>query len=550
MAENNFVQTLRSLGPSRLGVMGAVVLMLIIFFIFISMRVSEPNLAVLYSDLSTVDSSAIAGKLAEDQVTFQVSPDGTRVFVAEDEIGKARMLLAEAGLPNGGSLGYEIFDDQSGFGTTTFVQNLNNKRALEGELARTIISLDQVEAAKVHIVLPQRELFARESRKATASVTLKIRPTDRLSKQQIYGIQNLVANAVPELDAKSVTIIDSEANMLAGGDSDDESGTGAKAEEMRRNFESRMTSSVEDIVSRIVGINKVRATVTAELNFDRIQTNSELFDPEGQVLRSSQLIEETGKERTPKDDSVTVNNNLPGVNALGGDVGDLPTSENERTEELNNYEISKTIRNEIRETGEVKRLSVAVIVDGNYVKDEEGNKTYEPRSPEEMEKIEILVRSAVGFDADRGDTIEVINLPFVEIEFDDEMAEDTLLGFSKDSILETVQMLTLGIMLLLVILLVVKPILSQLFQGMQTEEEEEGSDPLLEAQQKAALAPPGADPDSDFALASGDDDDDLMVDMKAVEGKVKASTVKRVGEIVENHPTETVSVIRQWMASD
>lgn len=551
MAENNFMQTLKSLGPSRLGIMGVVMLMLILFFVFISMRVSEPKLSILYSDLSTVDSSAIAGKLSEEGITFQGSPDGSRVFVPDDEIGRARMLLAEAGLPNGGSLGYEIFDEQSGFGTTTFVQNLNNKRALEGELARTIITIEQIEAAKIHIVLPQRELFARESRKATASVTLKLRPTERLSKQQIYGIQNLVANAVPELDAKSVSILDSNANLLAGGDAgDEESLLGIKAEEMRLNYESRMTNAIEDLVGRVVGINKVRATVTADLNFDRVSLNSEIYDPEGQVLRSSQVIEETAFETSPDNQSVSVDNNLPGLDAVAGEGGALPSSENSRTEELSNYEISKTIKSEVRESGEVRKLSVAVIVDGNYTKDEEGNKTYQDRSEEEMEKIESIVRSAIGFDAQRGDTIEVINLPFVEISFDeDELEETTIMGFSKDTVLETVQMLTLGVMLLLVILLVVKPILSQLFQNMQTDdEEEEEVDPLLEAQKNAQLAPPAAE---DVAVSQDNiDEGEELINMKSVEGKVKASTVKKVGEIVESHPSETVAVLRQWMTAD
>ena len=310
MAENtSFTDTLKGLGPARLGVMGVVMAMLVIFFIFISLRVSEPNLSILYRDLNNVDSSAVAGKLSEEGINYQISPDGAMVYVSEDDVGRARMLLAQAGLPNGGSMGYEIFDDQSGFGTTTFVQNLNNKRALEGELARTIMSLDKVDLAKVHIVLPQRELFARESREATASVTLKVLPSERLSKQQIYGIQNLVANAVPELSAKKVTILDSEANLLAGGE--DEGGPGGTAEEMRQNMEARMARAVEGLVGRVVGLDNVRATVTADLDFDRISTNSEVYDPEGQVLRSSQIIEEADMERTPPSDGVTVTNNLP-----------------------------------------------------------------------------------------------------------------------------------------------------------------------------------------------------------------------------------------------
>ena len=546
MPENSFVQTVKGLGTARLAVMGGILALLVVFFLFVSLRVSEPTMSILYSDLTTIDSSAVSGKLAEEQIMFQVSPDGSRVFVPEQDIGRARMLLAQAGLPNGGSLGYELFDQQNGFGTTTFVQNLNSKRALEGELSRTIMALEQVENAKVHIVLPQRDLFAREARTATASVTLKLKPTERLDKKQIYGIQNLVASAVPELSTNSVSIVDSQANLLAGGDNDEDAlGGGNKADEMRRGVESRFKTAIEDVVGRVVGLDNVRATVTANLDFDRISTNSEIYDPEGQVLRSSQVTEENEKERSPQNEGVTVANNLPGVDALDGQ-SDNPTSESSRVEELSNYEISRTVSSTVRETGQITKLSVAVVVDGTYVTDEEGNKVYQERSPEQMEAIKTIIRSAIGFDEDRGDTMEVVNLPFTEIEFETKDPESTILGFSKDNILETFQMLTLGVMLVLVILLVVKPILSQLFQSVQKEEEvEDDVAALLEGRHETqALAGPSGEGES------SEEDDELMIDMGAVEGKVKASTVKKVGEIVENHPTETVSVLRQWMSAD
>jgi flagellar M-ring protein FliF len=546
MAENSFVQTIKGLGTTRLAVMGGILALLVVFFLFVSLRVSEPTMSILYSDLTTIDSSAVSGKLAEEAIVFQVSPDGSRVFVPEQDVGRARMLLAQAGLPNGGSLGYELFDQQSGFGTTTFVQNLNSKRALEGELSRTIMALEQVESAKVHIVLPQRDLFAREARQATASVTLKLKPTERLDKKQIYGIQNLVASAVPELSTNSVSIVDSQANLLAGGDNDEDAlGGGNKAEEMRRGVETRFKGSIEDVVGRVVGLDNVRATVSANLDFDRISTNSETYDPEGQVLRSSQVTEENATERSPQNEGVTVANNLPGVDALDG-PSDSPTAENSRIEELSNYEISRTVSSTVRETGQITKLSVAVVVDGSYVTDAEGNKVYQERSTEQMEAIKTIVRSAIGFDESRGDTLEVVNLPFTDIEFEVAEPESTILGFSKDNILETFQMLTLGVMLILVILLVVKPILSQLFQSVQKDEpQEDDVAALLEGRHETqALAGPSG------GGADGEDDDELMIDMGAVEGKVKASTVKKVGEIVENHPTETVAVMRQWMSSD
>ncbi|MBU6235560.1 MAG: flagellar M-ring protein FliF, partial [Alphaproteobacteria bacterium] len=360
---SSFVDTLKSLGPGRLAVLGAVFVGLLVFFVFVSAQVSKPSLTLLYGNLSSVDSASVAAKLEEVKIPFEASPDGSQIRVPNNEIGRARMLLAQEGLPNGGSMGYELFDQKSGFGTTGFVQNINQVRALQGELARTIATLDPVEFAKVHLVLPQRELFSREARSASASVTLKLKPTARLSREQIYGIQNLVANAVPDLKADKVTIIDTDANMLAGGTGDSATGAvgGMKADEMRLAYEERMNAAIEDMVGRIVGFNKVRAHVSADMNFDRISTNSESYDPEGQVVRSTQTVSEDATEADKANGTVSVQNNVPGGTGANG-AEDSTTNKSNRAEETTNYEISKTVQNIVRETGEVKKISVAVLV--------------------------------------------------------------------------------------------------------------------------------------------------------------------------------------------
>lgn len=552
--------TLGSLGPARLAVLGATFFGLIIFFIFVSAKVSQPSMSILYSDLSTADSGDISGKLQESGIKFTVSPDGARVFVPQTEIGKARMLLAEAGLPNGGSMGYEIFDKQSGFGTTSFVQNINQVRALQGELAKTISSLSPVRFAKVHIVLPQRELFSRDSREASASVTLKLSGTGRLGRQQIYGIQNLIANSVPGLTTNNVTIIDTQANLLArGGGDDGDSMMGLKAEEMRRSYEKRLALAIEDIIGKTVGLNKVRAHVTADLDFDRISTNDEIYDPEGQVVRSTQSISEDNTERDQGGKkATTVDNNLPGLGS-NFNVDAEPTSKNNRSEEITNFEISKTIRNTVRESGEIQKLSVAVLVDGRYTTNEEGVKIYEPRSEKEIDQIASLVRSTVGFDAERGDTIEVVNMPFAVVEDEIFDAESLLFGFEKSRILDTAEMVMLVIMGILVILLVLRPLISSVIESQKAQLAQARDEAALLAAQAtpAALAAPQQTFDDDgnamapVGTAGGSDAEDTsMLDMSSVEGKVKASSVKKVGDIVNSHPNETVSVIRNWMAQE
>ncbi|MEZ5919240.1 MAG: flagellar basal-body MS-ring/collar protein FliF [Alphaproteobacteria bacterium] len=543
---NSFLDTLKQIGPSRLGIMAAILLSLLMFFIFVSLRITSPEMRMLYRDLSPEDSGSIAAKLEESQIPYEASPDGTRIMVPENDVGRARLLLAESGLPNGGSMGYELFDKSSGFGTTNFVQNINQVRALEGELARTISSLDSIRSARIHLVLPQRELFSRETRPSSASVYLGIRPGASISREQIVSIQSLVASAVPDLKPSNVTLIDSDGNLLARGGDDDVNLMGLKAEEMRRSYEVRLTDKVEDQVSRIVGFGKVRATVTAEMNFDRVSTNEELYDPEGQVVRSSQVTQENSNEREPPSGEVSVQNNLPGVQ------GDLlsdgqATAENNRSEEVTNFEISKTIRNIVRETGEVKRLSIAVLVDGSYTTDAEGNEVYTPRSEEELEQIESLVRSAVGLDDERGDHIEVINMRFAKVDTNEDVEDTRLLfGFEKGDLLDTAEILTVALMIVLVVLLILQPMVSRLLSIERPDADEELEADLL-AMRPANPALTGPSDDNGFTPSESEES---LIDIQGVEGKVKASSMRKIEEIVENYPTETVSVIRSWMTQE
>lgn len=545
---NSFMDTLRQLGPARLGIMGGVLVTLLIFFIFVSMRVSTPSLKLLYSDLSSTDSASVAAKLEESQIRYDVSADGTRIMVPESEVGRARMLLAEAGLPNGGSMGYELFDKQSGFGTTNFIQNINQVRALEGELARTIGSLSPIKAARVHLVLPQRELFSRENRPASASVFLQLNQGARLEREQIMSIQSLVASAVPNMKADSVSVIDSQGNLLARGGEQDTSLMAMKAEEMRRAYETRLTQSVEDIIGRTVGYGRVRATVTAELNFDRVTTSEEVFDPESQVARSVQTVEELNSEKESAPQDVSVQNNLPGISGdLLGEPGSA--SEGSRVEETTNFEISKTVRNRVSEVGEVKRLSVAVLVDGTYATDAEGNKTYQPRSEQELEQIRQLVRSAIGYDESRGDTVEIVNMQFADMDLGIEDTSNLLFGFERSDILRAAEIITVAIMVILVVLLVLQPMVGRLLatEGLNADEDEGDQQALLSARAPApALTGPGGE---QFSPPEAEEEDSL-IDMKQVEGKVKASSVRKVEDIVSTYPAETVSVIRSWMSQE
>lgn len=556
---NSFFETLRKLGPARLAVMGAVILGLLVFFVFISMRISTPSLKLLYSDLSTVDSSAIAAKLEEEEIRYNVSLDGSRVMVPATEIGRARMLLAEAGLPNGGSMGYEIFDQQSGFGTTNFVQNINQVRALEGELSRTISSLETIRNARVHIVLPERELFSRENVEARASVVVNIEPGERIDRKRANAIQSLVASAVPDLNPNNVSVLDQTGTLLARGEDDENTLFDNRSEELRRNMEARMRQNIEEIVGKIVGFGNVRATVNADLNFDRITTNEEIYDPET-VVRSTQVTEENNVEREPLDNEVGVQNNLPGAgdNLL---LDQEPTAESNRIEEVTNFEISRTVRNRVSEIGEVRKLSVAVLVDGTYTTqtDADGNETqiYQPRSEEELNQIRALVSSAAGIDQDRGDSLEVVNLQFADAPSGDMFEENLILGFEPSQVKDLVEVIIVTIAIVLVVLLVLRPMVGRILEVPEAKDEDIEIDLLASQGMRPALEGPGRDRDDDDddydggdIAISGNSKNDDMIDMTKVEGQVKASSLKKVEDIVEAYPAETVSVLRSWMTQE
>ncbi len=562
---NGFFETIKRLGPLRLAVLSIVLMTLIGFFVFVSLRVSTPAMRMLYTELSSADSASVAGKLEELGIAYQVSADGAKIMVAENEVGRARMVLAESGLPNGGSLGYEIFDKQNGFGTTNFVQNINQVRALEGELARTVASLGSVASARVHLVLPQRELFARENRPATASVFLKLKSNARLASEQILAIQSLVSSAVPELKTDHVSIIDSSGNLLArGAGMDGEASTSLKAEEARRSYEAKLTTAIEDLVGRTVGYGKVRATVTADLNFDRISTNEELFDPNQQVIRSTQTTNENNTERTPADSgSVGADGNLPNnlSNAL---VETAPSAQNNKTEETTNYEIGKTVRNMVREVGEVKKLSVAVLIDGSTSTDKDGKKTYVARPDPELKQIETLVKSAIGFDQKRGDQVSVINMPFAEVEVGDIKAVDEMFGFQKSDLLDAAQVVVVAIMIMLVVMLVLQPMISKLMATLPQSGPDGGlgsdgmamltgrgtAPALMTPQIAGALTGPTDGGMAELPPPPDTSEETSLINIKSIEGKVKASAVKKVEDIVTAYPTETVSVLRSWMSQE
>ena len=293
---NSLITTLRSLGPAKLLVMGTIAALLITGFVMLSTRLAAPHMSLLFADLTVEDAGNIVGRLETMNVPFELSNQGRNVHVPEGQVLRLRLTMAEEGLPSGGSLGYELFDRNDSLGTTSFVQNLNHLRALEGELARTIQTIDRVAAARVHLVLPRRELFSRDKPEPSASIILKLRGGSRLGAPQVQAIQHLISSAVPDLQPSRVSIVDGKGNLLSRGEDEGATGGASRLADLQLAYENRLKHQIEGLVEQSVGVGKVRAQVSAVMNFDRVTTNSEEYDPESQVARSTQTIEETDRK--------------------------------------------------------------------------------------------------------------------------------------------------------------------------------------------------------------------------------------------------------------
>jgi len=547
---DTLLQTLRNLGAMRLAIMGAVLFLMVGMFIYLITRLASPQMALLYGNLETQDSTAIVAQLQAQNIPFEMRAGGTQIFVSSAQAGQLRLSMANQGLPSSGSIGYEIFDKQGSLGATNFQQNINKVRALEGELVRTIRTISDVRDARVHLVLPQRQLFQKQQTQPTASIFLKMRGAMRLDTNQVNAIQHLVAAAVPGLLPRSISIVDDKGELLARGYEGDLANTpglvAQRADERRRAFEARMQRVVEKLLEKSIGFGKVRAEITADMDFDRITTNEETYDPDGQVVRSTNTVEQSSSQKDQEPSPVSVNANLPDGAGVGGDQATRNASDT-RTEEVVNFEISKRVVNQVRDTGIVKRLSIAVLVDGAYELDANDDRVYRARTKEEMDMLASLVKGAIGFDQNRGDVVEVINMRFADAELPPPPKLDLFFGMEKQDFLKVAEMLVILILAILVILLVVRPLISRAFEalpGAMSSMAEGGR--MIADQAQLAAGALAAPPSPDGAVPEEDMFEEL-IDIDRVEGRVKASSVKKVGEIVEKHPDEALSIVRNWL---
>ncbi|MDB5417032.1 MAG: fliF [Phenylobacterium sp.] len=513
----------------------------------LTMNLGEPK-ALLYANLDIKEAGSITQALDQANVKYEVKGDGSTIMVPRDQVASTRLMLSSKGLPTAGSVGYEIFDNANALGQTDFVQQLNRQRALEGELGRTIQGLDGVTSVRVHLVLPKRQLFEEQTDQPSASVNIHVGGREP-APEQVRAIQNLVSSAVPNLKPDRVTVVDQHAKTLSGGDQ----GLASEADSRKSEVEQRITKQVKGLVEGMVGAGKARVNVTADLQLSHVTVQQDTYDPDGQVVRSESTTDENSKQNEPDSNGqVSASSNIPGG---AGPNSSTNASTSGRQESTTNYEISHTTRTEVQEPGQVKRLSVAVAVDGTTAAGKDGKPgAYAPRSAQEMQQIEQLVRSAVGFSADRGDQVTVVNVRFPSADDQEGVtAANPLMGFDKNDVMRSAELAVLAVVAVLMILFIVRPLLSgmggaggahglPMLPGQPLTRISAGADgqPMQLAMDPVTgqLALPG--PGSAAEL-------DHKIDIARIEGQVKASSVKRVAEFVERHPDESVAILRSWL---
>ena len=523
--------------------MAGVAAVLTAFFLYIAGVISEPPKTILFSGLDPRAAAQVTAKLDAMQVKYDAKGDGGTILVPSDEVTKLRMELASEDLPAAGT-GYEIFDKTDSFGTSAFVQNINQLRALEGELARSIQTIDGIDSVRVHLVVPERQIFSREDQIPSASVVVKTEGT--MNHGEVNAIQHLVAAAVAGLDPSRVAIVDDHGTLLAGGDDKSGPDAGAADEEQHTaDLEDTLRQRIESIVASVVGAGHVRVQVAADMNYDHSSTTSEIFDPDSKVVRSTSTTEQNSSDTNGSNNgAVSVANALP--NSQQTASGDSTKSASDHTEEVTNYEISKTTKTSTVDAGTVKRLSVAVVVDGDTTTDATGKDKYTPRTPQEMAQIDSLVKSAIGYDKTRGDDVKVVNMQFAHLDVADATPAPTpFLGLDSAYWFKIIEAAILSITALLIGLFVVRPLIARMFAPQQPG----GGNVLLSAQQVAGQLPaPGAAAQMQGAAqAALPGPKESMIDISRIEGQVRESSIKKVGEVVGSHPEEALAIIRTWL---
>jgi len=524
------------LSGARKATLAATALGSLAFFAWLATGATRAEYKVLYRGLEEAEAAEVVEALSAERIDYRLGEGGSAVLVPGPLVHEARIRVAGQGLPSGTAPGFELFDEGS-FGVTDFVQKVNYRRALQGELARSVEQLEPVERARVQIALPERSVFLREDdRRPSASVVLRLRPSRDVTSDQARGIVHLVASSVEGLDPARVTVVDDHGRILSpdgGGAPGPRAPTGAL--EAQHDLERKLEERIESILERTVGIGGVVARVSAELDWTQTETTEERYDPDSQVARSEQTTTEQSEDtrREPAGRAGVVANS-PDLAAATGEPGGS-TATSTRTSETVNYEISKTVSHEVAPTGTLSRLSVAVLVDGPSAgpgaggADGEGDGEAPTWTEEQLRQFEEIARRAVGFDAERGDEISVLHAPFRTLPMEEEPG--TLLDPRSLWLLTSV-LRWVGVLVALLVFarVLVKPLVQTLKPDPET----------LLGLRAGALSAQLAGGEG----AGGEEGAD------ALEAPPRPQTLQeRVNQLTEKRSEDSVKTIRGWLGS-
>jgi flagellar M-ring protein FliF len=543
-----FFDSIRNLGMMRVVMLVGVTLGIVAAFAWLEVQgPTKGRMTELAADLDPQTAQQMAAELTGRKIPYRL--EGGKIFVPDSDLATARSLLTVQGGSGGNITGYEIFDRGTDFAVTDFDQQVKLTRALEGEMARTIESVHGITHARVHIVLAHREPFAHERQHAQASVMLTVPGRQTLSSEAVQAVVNLVAAGVPGLRPEDVTVVDSNLHMLVqAGDVNGAHGKAGSDEDVRQKLEARLSLAVEMMLERSLGPGHVHAEASIRMNFDKVNETQEKYDPEGSVVRSTQNVTSNAKS-TDKTGPVSLANNLPNADAANaGGTG----SQEGKQEETTNYEIGKTVRAIVHDQPQVERITLAVMVDGTDVVGADGKHTWKARDQAELDQIDKLVKSAIGFDEKRGDQLDVVSMPFVSTAEVAEAAPVVPANKVNSDLVTFIQMIAFGVIGFGIIILTARSIFAALHKqsagltiaGVTVSE-------LAGPGSAAAIGQAGAlgigHSGADGGPAIPEDEESAA---RNAAGLLRASEIRKVTQLVDRHPDTTLGILRGWMASD
>ena len=539
------IDNLRAFGPRRLAIMGGVLAAVLALVSVAAIYLNRPAYETLYVGLERQDVNQIGLVLGEAGIDFDVASDGTTVLVAAGKTAKARMLLAEKGLPTSANAGYELFDNVGSLGLTSFMQQITRVRALEGEIARTIQTIQGVRAARVHIVLPERGNFRREEQQPSASVVTRASGAD--GQRSAAAIRHLVAAAVPGLGADKVTVLDSSGVLLASGE-DMANSSLARSFEVEQSVSSGIEGSIRQALASYLGMDNFRATVRADVNTDSRQTEETIYDPDSRVERSVQVVKASDSSAQQSAASpATVEQNLPQPTAQSDSQGPKSSEQSDRREETTNYELNSKHVATVSNGYTITRLSIAVVVNKQRLADLIGKDATPDQIQARVSEIETLVASATGYKKDRGDVITVSAVEFVP---DEDQAVSAGAGILHTLGQQTGTIINAAAFVVVVFLLVwfgLRPVTSALTGGRAGETEAEAPRALPQPSD-AQMAGAGA-----AALTDGSAGAPGPLQMAPVEDflqRIKPPPQERLARMVDLNEERTAQILRKWVAQE